>query len=198
MSVVALRKCYDPNHPLNEGDTDRLYREIAKDCKKLFGGFASEGAFDFAADYLDYGLYVAFGDNNISFFEKEIPLWQMVYNGIILSNPSTTTVNYPVKNPKNRLKLIEYGGRPSFYFYSKFMTNPGGNIDWLGKEDIECGDEDSLRGAIEGIKSAYEEYKERRHLQYEFIVKHEETAPGIFEVTYSDNTVIRVDYNEGI
>lgn len=196
MSVVSLRKCYDPNHPVNEGDTDKIYREIANDCKKMFGGFASEGAFDFAADYLDYGLYVAFGDNNISFFEKEVPLWQMVYNGIILSNPSTTTVNYPVKNPKNRLKLIEYGGRPSFYFYSKFMTNPGGNIDWLGKEDIECGDEEALQAAVNGIKVAYEEYKERRHLQYEFIVKHEETEPGVFEVTYSDGTVIKVDYKK--
>lgn len=198
MSVVPLRKCYDSNHPVNEGDTDKLYREIANDCKRLFGGFASEGVFDFAADYLDYGLYVAFGDNNIEFFDKEVPLWQMVYNGIILSNPSTTTVNYPVKNPKNRLKLMEYGGRPSFYFYSKFMTNPGGNIDWLGKEDIECGDEEALKGAIAGIQKAYEEYKDRRYLQYEFIIKHREKLPGVFEVTYSDGAVVTVDYQNNI
>ena len=76
------------------------------------------------------------------------------------------------------------------------MTNPGGNIDWLGKEDIECGDEEALQSAVAGIKAAYEEYKERRHLQYEFIVKHEETEPGVFEVTYSDGTVIQVDYRK--
>lgn len=196
MSVVSLRKCYNPNHPVNQGETNTIYREIAKECHSLFGGFASEGVFDFLADCLDYGLYVAFGDNKIPLFDKEVPLWQMVYNGIILSNPSTTTVNYPIKHPKNRLKLMEYGGRPSFYFYSKFMTNPGGNIDWLGKEDMECVDEESLKGAVAGIKEAYEEYKERRYLQYEFIVKHLEVSPGVFEVTYSDGTVVKVDYNE--
>lgn len=194
MSVIPLRKCYDSNHPVNQGETDRFYREIAKECKKLFGGFASEGTFDFASDYLDYGLYVAFGDNDIAFFDKEVPLWQMVYNGIILSNPSTTTVNYPIKDSKNRLKLIEYGGRPSFYFYSKFMTNPGRNVDWLGKEDMECGNDETLKGAVKGIKEAYEEYKTRRYLQYEFIIKHREKAPGLFEVTYSDGTVVTVDY----
>ena len=195
MSVISLRKCYDPNHPVNQGETAEIYREIGNECKKLFGGFASEGVFDFAADYLDYGLYAAFGDNKIPLFDKEVPLWQMVYNGIILSNPSTTTVNYPVKAPKQRLKLIEYGGRPSFYFYSKFMENAGRDINWLGKEDIECGDDEALLGAIAGIKEAYEEYKERRHLQYEYMVKHEEVAPGVFEVTYSNGTVVKVDYN---
>ena len=195
MSVVSLRKCYDKNHPVHQGETSEIYREIANDCKTVFGGFASEGVFDFAADYLDYGLYVAFGDNNKSLFDKEVPLWPMVYNGIILSNPSTTTVNYPVKHPKNRLKLIEYGGRPSFYFYSKFMENKGRDINWLGKEDIECGDEESLKEAIKSMKIAYEEYKERRHLQYAHIVKHSEKEPGVYEVTYSDGSVIKVDYN---
>ena len=97
---------------------------------------------------------------------------------------------------KNRLKLIEFGGRPSFYFYSKFMTNPGRDVDWLGKEDIECGDDEALKGAVACIKEAYEEYKTRRHLQYEFIVRHEETELDVYEVTYSDGTVIKVDYRE--
>ena len=195
MTVVPLRKCYDKNHPVTEVDTDWYYREIAHDCKTLFGGYASEGAFDFAADYLDYALYVSFGNHGRDFFPKEIPLWQIVYHGIILSNPSTATVNYPIKAPESHMKLIEYGGRPSFYIYSKFITNAG-NVDWLGKEDMECGTDEELKETARTIRDAYEEYKKMRYLQYEFIENHREMAEGIYEVTYSDGTVVEIDYKE--
>lgn len=192
MSVMPLRKCYDKNHPVNQADTDQLYKQIAKDCKELFGGFASEGANDFAASYLDYGLYVTYADNERTFFDKEIPLWQLVYHGIILSNPSTTTINYPIKGQRSYMKFIEYGGRPSFYLYSKFMSNS--QVNWLGKEDLACGTDEELKDTVGYIKNAYEEYKSMRHLQYEFMDGHYEKEPGVHEVTYSDGTVVEVDY----
>ncbi len=196
MSVVPLRKCYDERHPATEADTEIFYKEIGDYCKSLFGGFASEGAFDFAASYLDYALYVTFGKSGDIFFDKEIPFWQMVYHGIILSNPSTATVNYPVKAPENRMKLAEYGGRPSFYFNSKFLADSD-LTDWLGEEDIGCRTEQQIKEAVGHIKSAYEEYKKYRHLQYEFMEKHREVAPGVYEVTYSDGTVMAIDYQAG-
>ena len=91
-------------------------------CHDKFGGFASEGAFDYMARYLDYALYVAWSDLDDNFFDAEIPLWELVYHGIILYNPSTATVNYTLKGENSERKLMEYGGRPSFYFYSKFMS----------------------------------------------------------------------------
>lgn len=196
MSVVPLRKCYDKMHPVTTKDSERIYRHIGQYSKNMFGGFSSEGAFDFAADYLDYVLYVAFGSSREAFFDKEIPLWQMVYHGIILSNPSTETVNYPVKKPESRLKLMEYGGRPTFYFYSKFMKNSS-LTDWLGREDMECGTDEELHQAVCDIRNAYEEYKKLRHLQYEFIEKHVQKKEGVFQVTYSNQIVMEVDYNVG-
>lgn len=195
MSVVPLRKCYDPNHMANPDDTEKIYRKIGNYSKELFGGFSSEGAFDFAADYLDYALYVSFGSCKENFFDREIPLWQIVYHGIVLSNPSTETVNYPIKAPENHLKLIEYGGRPTFYFYSKFMTNSA-LTDWLGKEDLGCGTDEELREAVKNIRSAYEEYKQTRYLQQKFITKHN-YKNGIAKVSYSDGSVIEVNYNTG-
>lgn len=195
MNVVPLRKCYDNNHKVNTKETEQLYKSIALMSKDLFGGFASEGAYDFSAPYLDYALYVTFDENKDSFFDEEIPLWQLVYHGIILSNPSTATVNYTVKAKKNRLKLNEYGGRPTFYFYSKFME--GGAIDdWLGREDMVCDTDEQLKVSVENIKKAYDEYKAVRNLQYEFMTRHTKIQPGIYEAEYSDGTVIRVNYND--
>lgn len=196
MSVVPLRKCYDPNHLATPADTEKIYREIGNYSKELFGGFSSEGAFDFAADYLDYALYVSFGSSKENFFDREIPLWQIVYHGIVLSNPSTETVNYPIKAAESHLKLIEYGGRPTFYFYSKFMTNSN-LTDWLGKEDLGCGTDEELREAVKNIRIAYEEYKQTRYLQQKFITEHS-YKNGIAKISYSDGSVIEVDYNTGI
>ena len=37
------------------------------------------------------------------FADARVPLWQLVYNGIILSNPSAETVNYMVKGQREGL-----------------------------------------------------------------------------------------------
>ena len=44
-----------------------------------------------------------------AFFSESIPFFALVYHGIILYNPSTDTVNFPIKDKKQMLKLIEYG-----------------------------------------------------------------------------------------
>lgn len=189
MSVVPLRRCYDKNHPATEKDTGELYAKIGGLSHSLFGGFASEGAYDFAAAYLDYALYVSFEGEPGKLFDEEIPLWQLVYHGIILSNPSTSTVNYTVKGEKSRIKFAEYGGRPSFYFYSKFLEGSNQD-DWLGKEDLVCDTDEQLRYSVSKIKEAYDEYRKTSYLQTEFMEKHCETTPGVFEVTYGNGDTV--------
>lgn len=195
MSVVSLRWCYDKNHPVNSKETLRVYKEIMKLCQELFGGFASEGCFDFVSEYQDFGLYVSWPSVSDDMADKSIPFWQIVYHGIMLYNATTDTVNYPVKNEKKRLTVIENGSRPTFYFYSKFMKGSN-NDDWLGKEDLILDTDEQLKFSVSKIKEAYDEYRKRKKLHTEFIVKHSEVAEGVFEVTYSDGTVIGVDYNK--
>ena len=190
MSVVPLRECYDKNHPCTKAQTLEHYEKIMQISHENFGGFASEGAFDFASKYLDYALYVSWAnlENNI-LFDEEIPLWQLVYHGIILANPSTVTVNYPIKGEASRKKLMEYGGRPSFYIYSKFMN--GGEIDdWLGSEDLFCATEEQMKYSVSKIKEAYDEYKKMSHLQLEYMTSHKK-SDGNFEVAYSNGEIVK-------
>ena len=77
------------------------------------------------------------------FFDEEIPLYELVYHGMILYNPSTTTVNMTIKGKESIAKLREYGGRPTFYIYSKFIQGSG--IDnWLGEEDLSIATDEQL------------------------------------------------------
>ena len=195
LSVVPLRRCFDKKHPCNSKETLAYYGSIMEQSRKLFGGFSSEGVFDFAAEYLDYGLYVSWPAQKDSMADKSVPLWQIVYHGIILYNNTTDTVNYPIKDEKNHLAVIEDGSRPSFYFYSKFL-NGSDQDDWLGKDDITCDTDEDLKNAVSAIKKAYDEYKSLCHLVTRYIEKHEEVSDGVFKVTYSDKTVITVDYNK--
>ncbi|MDO5310500.1 MAG: DUF5696 domain-containing protein [Clostridia bacterium] len=194
MSVIPLRWCHDTEHPSNPRQTLEHYRHIMNECHELFGGFASEGVFDFASEYLDFGLYISWPAIPDEMLDREIPLWSLVYHGIILANPTTDTVNYPIKDAKNRLTVMEYGARPAFYIYSKFMKG-GNQDDWLGKEDLILDTDEDLCHAAKVIKDACDEYAAVSDLQTEYILKHEEISENIFEVTYSNGRKITVDYN---
>jgi len=194
LTVVPLRWCYDKNHPVNSKETLEMYHKIMALCHELFGGFSSEGCFDFGAEYLDYGLYVSRPVVEDVMADKVVPFWQIAYHGIMLYNSTTDTVNYPIKDVKNHLLVLEDGTRPSFYIYSKFLEGSD-NDDWLGKEDLIIDTDEQLRFSVSKIKEAYEEYKTIKHLQTEFILEHKEVEENIFAVTYSDGTKVIVDYN---
>ncbi len=191
MSVVPPRTCYDKNHPITSKDTVTYYDKIMELCHKEFGGFSSEGCFDFAAKYLDYGLYVSLADCENKFFDQEIPLWQIVYHGIIMSNPNTSTVNCSIKGKKSIDKLFAYGGRPSFYIYSKFLEGSNQD-DWLGRDDLTVNTDEELLFTVYKIKEVYDKYIDIRHTQYEMIENFEINDDKI-KCIYEDGTTIEVD-----
>lgn len=194
LSVVPLRWCFDKEHPVNPGQTLEIYNKIMKLSQDIFGGFASEGVFDFCSEYLDYGLYISWPEVENSMVDCKIPLWAIAYHGIMLYNPTTDTVNYPIKKKEDELEVVEYGARPAFYLYSRFLEGSNQD-DWLGVVDLECGSDEDLKFSVSKIKEAYDKYKELIYLQTEFIEKHEEVKDGVFDITYSDGSVITVDYN---
>ncbi len=197
LTVLPLHRCHSETHPASTKDTASCYGRIQSLSKDLIGGYASEGPYDFAAKDLDFALYTCFNliDNKPSLCDEIIPFWQLCYHGIILSNPGTETVNYIVKKDVNKLKFIEYGGRPAAYIYSKFLANHDYEVDWMGSEDLTCRTEEETERTADAIKAMYDEYSALSSLQYEFMEKHEKLGEGVYRVTYSDGTKITVDYN---
>lgn len=197
LTVLPLHRCHSKIHPASTGDTAKAYGEIQKISKELFGGFGSEGPYDFAAKDLDYVLYTSFNliDDKPALCDEIIPFWQLVYHGIILFNPGTETVNYVVKKPCNKLKFVEFGGRPVAYVYSKFLANHDYEVDWMGSEDLTCNTDAETERSVKAIKQMYDEYAALSHLQYEFMESHNKVSDGVYKTVYSDGTVITVDYN---
>lgn len=191
LNIVQPRSCYNEKHPINRKQAIEYNNSISKLSRELFGGYSSEGVLDFAAPYLDYGLYVSFMEEaQSSLCDKTIPLWQLVYHGIIMSNPCASTLNYPIREEKSHLKVLEHGGRPSMYVYYKFVDEK-----WMASTDLTCDNDEDMMRTVGHLKSVYDEWKEIFYLQTEFMEEHREISENVFEIRYSDGSVITVDYN---
>lgn len=199
LSAVPPRKCYDPQHPINHRDCRDYYLKIMKASRANIGGMQSEGPYDYIAAQLDSILYVSMspvGKPNCPLADEEIPFWQLVYHGYILSNPSSHTINYPIKDKAAELRTIEYGGRPLMYFYSRFVDEEKSDFkNWMGETDLTLKTDQQLTHGVSALKQAYKDYEKLSYLQYAFMERHEKLREGVYRTTYSDGTAVTVDYN---
>ena len=196
-SILPPRICYDRRHPCSPADSLRWYVKQMEFTRNLIGGTQSEGPFDGFAGNLDYCMYVYFFPLEKDDYAKKplldrhVPLFQLVYNGIILSNPFTGTLNYPIKAPHKRLKFVEFGGRPLFVWYANFLT---GQSNWMGKEDLVCRTDEELRQGVAAVKRGHDEYKKLSDLQLFFMDDHRLLANDVSLTAYSNGTRIVVNH----
>ena len=193
LGVLPLRRCYHPKHPLTYPQSLECAKKLCALAREQFGGVSSEGAFDFIAPYLDYGLYISFVQGGKGICDQPVPFWQLVYHGTVLSNPYACTVNSTFKTPDCFLKLLEYGGRPTFYYYSAFLSD-GRNS--MGFPDCTCDTQEELVRSVANIKKACDVYHALADTHFAYMQKHEQVGENIFETTYSNGTVVRVDYGQ--
>jgi hypothetical protein len=192
LTVVQPHACYDPRHPLNRNQGAAWVGKIMGTAQEVFGGSASEGGHDFCCGQLDYALYASIvPPKPHPMVDRFVPFWQLVYHGIILNNPFPTTCNYTIKDETSRLQLVEFGGRPFFYFYSNYRDN---NDAWMGKEDLTCGDAAALTASVAKIKEGYDEYNALSVLQTEFMERHEAVDKDVYRVVYSNGAELIANY----
>ena len=193
-----LFPCPDVRHRLNNAQRAVWENNIMRELGETFGGAASEGAYDFCSRTCESALTVQwckpFDPPKNAMVDDYIPLWQLVYHGIIVSTPFRTMINCPA-NPDKRysLKLSEFGGRPTFYWHSWFVT---GRPPSMGTWDLEATTDGKMRQGVRWMKEGHDEYMRRNALQLTFMERHEMLADGVFRVTYSNGAKMYVNYND--
>lgn len=197
ITCTPARECYSPEHPINKREGCEYFDKLFEKTKEMFGSVGSEGSYDHSLKNCDYVLYVSFADfmdeSGYELVDKAIPFWQLVYHGIVQSNPYARTVNAIISDDKEDiLKTIEYGGKPQIYYYARFVSD---NKDWIGKNDFHCHTQEEVDYSAEKVKQIVDIYNELSCLQYEFMENHEEIKPNVFKTTYSDGSFTVVDYN---
>ena len=194
VSVVAPQICYDKNHKCNAKESSFYCNELMRLARETFGGAQSEGGYYHVAENTDYALYSIFRHRG-KMVDKVIPLWPIIFHGLVLCNPMPETINYTAKGQYNIMKLLEYGGRPTFYMYSAFFEG-GKKKNWMGDIDLRCGDKKEFDHAMDCISQGYEHIKQFGYLQYEFLDEHKELATDVFKCKYSDGSVMIFNYSK--
>ena len=204
-SIVPPTVCDDPNHPVNSKEAQMWGYKTLEDGARKLGGVASVGGYDHFAPILDYCLYtiMSFDYDNMGvkpMRDGYVPLWHIVYNGTILNCPISSCVNYTVKEPAIAMKQLEYGGHPTYYFYSAHRDDAaywkGGRTKTGGSKDLLCGTQQELEEAVAAIKKGCDHLAEYGHLQYEFMEDHCELAPQVFRTIWSDGTELICNYTD--
>lgn len=196
MSILPPDRCYDKRHPLNRAEAGAWRGRTMALAREEVGASGSEGPFDFMASEMDYVLYVIFFDKPLPpLCDEKIPLWFLVYHGILGYNATCETANSALSPEGGAfLEQVEFGGRPLAYFYSKFLST---GYNWMGKgSDCTADGDGDMRDCVAKIKAEYDRYREVRDLQFAFIEKHETPAPGVARVAYSNGTVLTVNRSD--
>ncbi len=196
ISLAAPRRSYDPIHPFSPKDFRVSCDNVFSVMQQLFGGSASEGGSDVYFKNLDYALYGQFSPDRYytgeEWMDENIPLWAMIFHGTIIYNATTSTINYSLKSPQEKLRLWEYGGRPCAYCFVNFVTN---NAIW-GKADLSWNKGEKPTAVAKAIAEMYEEYKTNLlPLQTVFIKRHDFLPDGSSQITYENGTKIITNFN---
>ena len=193
----APRACYDPKHPQTRQQDAEAATRILALAQKTIGGSQSEGSLDFTASALDRVLYVDC-DKWLPLMKRPyvdtcVPLYEMVYHGVLLYNLSTEVVNSQ-PGEASYLRTIEYGAMPLAYFYGHFLLDTSKN--WLGKRDYRYDDAAGLKQTVTSLRRVYDDVEKLKHLQMEFLDGHRQIADEVFETTYSNGQRVVVNYRK--
>ena len=177
-SAVCPYLCTNPAHPSSRAETLETILKSLKYSRSLYGVQGSECGFDFCLKHLDFIHYVSNMDIELANRKKYkgnvvmdgiFPLWEIVYHGAVLHTSGRQTQNFGKLNaPEFELKLVEFGGRPIFY--------------GLNKRNLPL------------MKHLLDMYKRYRHLQFEFIDRHERLSDGVFATVYSNGETVVCNY----
>jgi len=196
-SIIPPPVCTNPHHPMNSAEAQEYAWKTLEYMGDKMGGIASEGGYDFLSPLLDFALYptmLRFDQMHPErLLDTFFPIWHIVYDGSIPSCPMSQAINFNIKGPEG-MKLVEYGGHPTYYFYSAHRDDAR---NWMGTTtlDLKVDTQEDLVAAVKAIRYGYDYLRQYGDLQYEFMEDHSEIAPGVFRSVYSDGTETICNYN---
>lgn len=197
ISIINPDVCHSEEHPCTTKDGIEISQKIIKETQEALGAFSSEGAMDFALSHLDYALYVCFGDGfgstDIAICDSFFPFYELTYHGILLYNPMSPTINFTIKNARDRLYFFLRGGRPSFYFHSRFRAN---GKDWMGLVDLLADSNENVEIAAKAIAKGMSEYKELADRQFIYMKDYVVAGDGVEAAIYEDGVAIVGNFSD--
>ena len=121
-AAVHPYRCCNPAHAASRQKQWENQKTIARECRRLFGGFGSEACCDHMLGFVDYIHWVGedintwisnYNAEKVQNVDRIVPFYELAFHDVVLACADRYAYAAKVGTPANLL-LIEYGGRPSF------------------------------------------------------------------------------------
>lgn len=177
---------------LSSGGVGRSWvKEIMKDSiasSAQSAGLMLEGANDYAAIWASHLVETSSHNSGYDLEDASVPFYQMVFHGYV--SYSLGAGNLSSNPAQQTLRCIEYGAYPMFSLVgqnadeligSRMDSLYSGNVDlWMNFMAVQY---EQVNGALQGVQDST-------------IVDHQILTENVRQITYSNGTVIYVNYGE--
>lgn len=144
-------------------------------------------AYSFA--YTNHIINAPIYDNKFSIIDEEIPLYEMIIHGYIDYAGEQLNYHDAANNKGITLRLIEFGASPHYVFTWESayeMKNTALNRFYATKYENWSDDAVEMYNTVNSVL---------KNVSGETVTKHEILQSGVKKITYSNGTVIYVNYN---
>ena len=163
--------------------------DIYEDAVGLAGencSIAAETPNAYLWKYADAMLDMPLSSSDYLYLDREIPFISMVFKGIVPTY--SEYVNFEANKKENFLQMIESGVYPSFYITAEDSSK----LIYTNSSDLYSLEYESYRDTIIEYDKALREVAEKVGTAQ--ITGHDVLENGLVKVTYSNDTVIYVNY----
>lgn len=192
LSLSQLTKCYHPEHPMSRRENAYWWKKLMGLKQEQFGSSYSEGAREWAIPELDRAYSVSdTPESQMPYIDEDIPLFQIVYHGILIYNSFRSAIN---TFPGDLIYLlnIAYGSLPLIYYHQIFNPEWTATDGW--DKDLTFGDVDKLKADVAGIKQITDDVVRLAPIRTEWMEDFVRHSPTLTETVYSNGASVFVNY----
>lgn len=196
ISLLNLRPCRNPAHPLTVEQAAEFYKKILKIQHDFTGASMSEGIREWSMPELDRAY--AIGNTpeispELPFADETFPLVPLIFHGFVLYNACRTTIN-AIPGTVRYLQNIAAGGLPLIYFYQRFRlcADPLNSAS----EDFTVNPEEKLHREAVILKRIAEDTKRLAPLQTVFLNGFTRLSPALSRTEFEDGSRLYVNWSD--
>lgn len=194
ISIIPMKPCSHPRHPLDRRGNSECYRRILKLQHDTFGLSMSEGGRDWALPELDRTYMIYNLDRPVEpFCDEHVPLYQMAYHGIVLYNNCRLFIN-TLPGDRAYVENLAWGGLPMLYYHHIFNPSWGAGGGW--SLDLTYEGPEKLAADVAVFKRMSDDVVKLSPLQQTFMEDFIRHDNGLTETVYANGMRLFVNAEE--
>ena len=196
LSLLNLRPCCSPEHPLTVEQAVDCYKKILAAQHDFTGVSMSEGIREWSMPELDRAY--AIGNTpeihrHLPFADESFPLVPLLFHGFVLYNACRTTIN-ALPGTELYLQNIAAGGLPLIYFYQRFRlcADPLNS----GNDDFTVSPPEKLHREAVTLKRIADDTRRIAPLQTLFLSGFTRLTPTLTRTEFDNGSSLYVNWSE--